>query len=366
MNLRPRRAPAGPRDATATAKAAAEAARAVVACDAHLDLHVQPLVDTETGDVAGYEALSRFPAAWRLGPQEIFEAADEIGLSPRLTAVVLRRALRLRDDLPPRTFLTVNCSPADLADPEIGQLLAGADLRRMVVELTETAWPEDEQTVLDAAAVVRERGGRIAADDVGAGYAGLLQLVRLRPEMVKLDRAIVQRVHSDEAARALISMLGDFVGALDGWLVAEGVETFEQLEQLVQLGVPLVQGYLLARPGAPWPALHLGEQIRSLGTRAAFPEHLVAHQRAARPGEVVVDQDAVPLGVRVSNPDGSTTLVRPLTMSASTTVVEALRRALTRPTPTERLAPLVLTDVTGRMIGVVAVERLVESVLEDR
>lgn len=357
---------AGPVPAPALPRSAGEAALALAACDEHLALHAQPLVDTETGAVAGYEVLSRFPAAWGLGPQEVFDAAEQLGVSPRLACAVLRRALRLRDDLPPRTFLTVNCSPADLADPEVGRLLAGADLRRVFIELTETAWPEDEAAVLDAARVVRERGGRIAADDVGAGYAGLLQLVRLRPEMVKIDRAIVQRVDTDVAVTALVSMLGELVGALDGWLVAEGVETRGQLEQLVQLGVPLVQGYLLGRPGSPWPACDTADEVRLLHARAAFPEHLVAHHRAALPGEVDLTPDQVPVGVRVTDADGRTTVVRPLTMSPSTPVADALRRAMARPTACERIAPLVITDPTGRLVGVVPVERLVETLVAGR
>lgn len=357
---------AGPVPAPAVPRTAAEAALALAGCDEHLRLHAQPIVDTESGEVAGYEVLARFPAAWGLGPQEVFGAAEQLGVSARLACAVLRQALRLRDDLPPRTFLTVNCSPSDLADPEVGRLLAGADLRRVFVELTETAWPEDEAAVLDAARVVRERGGRIAADDVGAGYAGLLQLVRLRPEMVKIDRAIVQRVDTDVAVTALISMLGELVGALDGWLVAEGVETHEQLEQLVQLGVPLVQGYLLGRPARPWAGCDVADQVRLLHARASFPEHLVAHHRGPLPGEVHLTADRIPVGVTVTDADGGTMVVRPLTMSPSTPVADALRRAMARPTHCERIAPLVLTDPTGRLVGVVPVERLVETLVAGR
>jgi EAL domain-containing protein (putative c-di-GMP-specific phosphodiesterase class I) len=357
---------AGQLPAPPRVRTAAEAARALAVGRARLQLHAQPIVDTQTGAVAGYEVLTRLPPAWGLGPLEVFEAAEHIGVSAALTTLVLRRSLRLRDVLPPRTFLTVNCSPADIVAPEVGRFLAGADLRRVVVELTETAWPEDETAVLDAAALVRERGGRIAADDVGAGYAGLLQLVRLRPEIVKVDRAIVQRVDTDVAVAALISMLGELVGALDGWLVAEGVETRGQLEQLVQLGVPLVQGYLLARPGEPWPACDLGDDLRELHARAGFPEHLVAHHRSAVPGEVVTTPDGVPTGVNVTDVDGHLKVVRPLTMAPSTPVEDAVRRAMARPTPCERIAPLLLTDVTGRLTGVVPVERLVEVLLNDR
>jgi EAL domain-containing protein (putative c-di-GMP-specific phosphodiesterase class I) len=339
------------------------AALALAACDEGLRLHAQPIIDTQTGAVAGYEALSRFPEAWQVNPQEVYAAADEHGVSSRLTMAALRRALALRDRLPPRTFLTVNCSPADLTDPEVQALLAGSDLRRIFVELTESAWPEDEAAVLAAAALIRRNGGRIAADDVGAGYAGLLQLVRLRPELVKVDKEIVQRVEHDPAAAALVAMLGELVGRLDGWLVAEGVETTSQLDRLVQLGVPLVQGYLLGRPAEPWaPALH-GEHLQELSRRASFHEHLVAHRREPHPGELVLDPDGLVAGVAMQVPTGLPAVVKPLTMAPSTSVSDALLRVMARPTPLERVVPVVLTDQTGRPQGVVPVERLVEAVV---
>jgi EAL domain-containing protein (putative c-di-GMP-specific phosphodiesterase class I) len=321
-------------------------------------------VDTATGEVAGYELLSRFPECWGVSPQGVFDAAASHGVSPQLTRTVLLEAVALRDTLPPRTFLTVNCSPADLTSPLVLDVLAGSDLSRVFVELTESAWPEDQQSVLRATDVIRRQGGRIASDDVGAGYAGLLQLIRLRPDLVKVDRAIVERIEDDPAAVALISMLGDLVGRMDGWLVAEGVETFGQLATVVDLGVPLVQGFYLARPAEPWSGTSHQQEILDLNHRVTLREHLVAYRRDAGPDELLVDERGGIEGVRVPLEGGRFAVTRPLVMAPSTTVTEAVLRAMARPTPLERIAPVVLTDTSGHQLGVVPVERLVEALTQ--
>lgn len=341
-----------------------EAALAVLRGQVDLQLHAQPLVDTATGEVAGYELLSRFPPAWQVAPDEVFEAAAQHGVSPDLTRMVLLEAIALRDTLPPRTFLTVNCSPLDLTSPCVLDVLEGSDLSRVFVELTEAAWPEDEREVLHAADVIRRQGGRIASDDVGAGYAGLLQLIRLRPDLVKLDRAIVQRVDHDPAATALVSMLGELVGRMDAWLVAEGVETLGQLATVVDLGVPLVQGYYLARPAEPWTAADGRREIRDLNHRLTMREHLVAYRREPGVDELLLDAHGRVIGVRVPLDATRSEVVRPLLMAPSTTITEAVLRAMGRPTALERIAPVVLTDATGREVGVVPVERLVEALTE--
>jgi EAL domain-containing protein (putative c-di-GMP-specific phosphodiesterase class I) len=278
---------------------------------------------------------------------------------------VLLEAVALRDTLPPRTFLTVNCSPRDLTSPPVLDVLAGSDLSRIFVELTETAWLEEESRVLHATDVIRGQGGRVASDDVGAGYAGLLQLIRLRPDLVKVDREIVQRVEADPAATALISMLGDLVGRMDAWLVAEGVETGGQLATVVDLGVPLVQGFYLARPAGPWPGAERRQEILDLNHRLTLRDHLVAYRREPRADELVLDGNGRVEGVRVPLGGGRFEVARPLVMAPSTTVTQAVLRAMARPGALERIAPVVLTDSSGRHLGVVPVERLVEALTQE-
>jgi EAL domain-containing protein (putative c-di-GMP-specific phosphodiesterase class I) len=326
-----------------------------------LRMVAQPIVDVASGVVAGYELLARFPEEWEAMPFEVFAAAERLGISGILTREVLRQAVLLRDGLPARTFLTLNCSPSDLADPETCEYLAELDLSRMFVELTEAAWPGEEESLLRAVDLVREHGGRIAADDVGAGYAGLLQLVRLRPELVKVDRSIVRRIPSDVAAAALVEMLGALAGRLDAWLVAEGVETQSQLSAFVQMGLPLVQGFYFGRPATPWASIEHADELSSMLADSPVPSSLMAHQRLPMPDELVLGEHSEVRAIRV----GQSGTVRPLMMAPSTTVVEALERAMARPDALSRIAPIVVTDDHGRATGVVPVERLVRAVARD-
>jgi hypothetical protein len=155
-------------------------------------------------------------------------------------------------------------------------------------------------------------------------------------------------------------MLGSLAGRLDAWVVAEGIETARQLEALVGLGVPLLQGYYLARPAEPWTGTARGAEVRALHRRSSLHEHLTAYGREPEVDELVLDSWGRVESVLVAGPDGRPVATRPLTMAPSTTLDEALLRAMARPTPWERIAPLVLTDESGRHLGVVPVERLVE------
>jgi hypothetical protein len=243
--------------------------------------------------------------------------------------------------------------------------LSTADLGRMFVELTETVWPSDEHALLAAVDAVRAAGGRIAADDVGAGYSGLLHLVRLRPEMIKVDRQLVRMVGTDPGSSVVIRMLGDVAGQLDAWVLAEGVEDAVQLGLIAEMGVPLLQGFYLAAPAAPWPPADNLDRVWSLALGIALPEHLVAHQRDPAPGELVTDVHGRPELIRIHRPGEPAILVRPLTMAPSTPVCEAIVRALARPDPVARVAPIVVTDEAGRPVGCVDLLPLVRQAMSD-
>ena len=131
-----------------------------------------------------------------------------------------------------------------------------ADLSGIVIEITE------EERVLDVDALqrhldpLRARGARIAVDDAGEGYAGLQQVMRMRADVIKLDRALVADVHSDPAKIALIGSLVHFARSTSASICAEGIETLDELRVLIHLGVAAGQGWALARPGDPWPRVN--------------------------------------------------------------------------------------------------------------
>lgn len=208
----------------------------------------QPIVDLARGVVTGYECLARFDSEPYRTPDQWFAAAWRLDRGAELEALVVQRALAARDRLPPGTFLTVNITPSALQRDAVRRVVAGRDLRRLVLELTEHDAFGDEDALRDALAGLRAQGALVALDDAGSGYAGLQQLLAVRPDIVKLDRSLVQDVDQDEAKLALVEMVGVLSGRLDAWLLAEGIETAAELEVFQRLGVPLGQGWHLGVP----------------------------------------------------------------------------------------------------------------------
>ena len=104
-------------------------------------------------------------------------------------------------------------------------------------------------------APLRARGAQMAVDDMGAGYSGLNQIMAVHPRYLKLDRSLVTGIDTDEQRSALVAALANYAERVGSLLVAEGMETEAELLRLIELGVPLAQGFYLARPGRPWPGL---------------------------------------------------------------------------------------------------------------
>lgn len=218
---------------------------------------LQPIVELSTGVTVGFEALSRFiegTGAPRR-PDQVFAQAARLGVGLALEQAAARSALALLPDLPSGTYLSVNLSPAAVLDPGSFDLLAAAlasgGAGRLVLELTEHEHVPDYPGLVTTVARLREQGLRLAVDDTGAGFASLQHVVRLHPEIIKLDIAFVRDVHLDPARRAVARAMIAFAVDLGATLIAEGVETAAELEQLQLMGAPLGQGYLFAAPQPP-------------------------------------------------------------------------------------------------------------------
>lgn len=332
-----------------------------------LTLHVQPIVELTSGAVAGYEALSRFAptrTGIHAGPDVWFAAAEHWGVNAVLQSQVLSTAVAMRTVLPPDTFLTVNVEPHLFTDDRItGALLEHPDLTRLVVELTEHSRAHDPALLIARLDELRERGAMIAMDDAGTGYAGLSQLLALRPHIVKLDRELIAGIDADPVKRALLEVLGDLVGRMDGWVLAEGIETLTELDTVVGMGVALGQGYALALPAAVMlPALDedLTTRVQRVASRAQLDEHVLSLVRSARVGtdpataEVLLGPDERVRAVRVggSGPDDPLRWTVPLLVAPSASLVEVARRAATRHAA-DITAPLVCTDGQGQVVGII-------------
>lgn len=329
---------------------AAGALAVVLGSPGLLFAQVQPIVDLQTGVVAGYEMLSRVPREWRVPPDRLFAAARSQGRSADLTRTVLGGALTLLDQLPENTFLTVNVDPVDLSVPEAMQpLMHRESLSRLVLEITEHEWPQDRAAVDAVLLAMRERGALLAADDVGAGWAGLNQLLHVRPDLVKVDRDLVVGLGRDPAAEAMLHALGEMCGRLDAWIVAEGVEDEPQLAALVRMGVPLAQGWLLGRPASPFPAGECGALVRRRANMAEQDDMVVA---LLHPGAPDHERDPHGRWRRKGEP------VPCLVVAPSTAVPDAVQRALARP-PEQRWTELLVTDTAGQVLGTVPMEALV-------
>ena len=228
-----------------------------VLAGAGLRLAVQPIVDTLHADVVGYEVLARFTGPPDAPPNVWFEWAEALGRGSALDAHIVRLSLELRDYLPSDTFLTINVVPQHLKDPEVVAAFADAgSLDRVVLELTEHHTIDDYAAIAELLAPLRDAGAKVAIDDAGSGYAGLQWLMALSPDLIKLDRALIDRIDEDEVKTALVEMLGSFADRIDAWVLAEGVERMAELDVILRLGVPLAQGYLFCRPTFDlWPMI---------------------------------------------------------------------------------------------------------------
>ncbi len=212
------------------------------------DIVYQPIWDVRTRRPQGFEALCRFGGQPYHAPNLWFGEAASVGLQAELEVAVLRKALAALPHLPESVFLSVNASPQTVLSGVLQPLFTGVDSRRVVLEITEHAAVADYALLRAALAPLRATGVKLAIDDAGAGYSGLTHIVELNPDVIKLDMDITRSVDSDPARRALASAMIFFSAETGCVLVAEGIETEQELETLRTLGVPRGQGYLLGRP----------------------------------------------------------------------------------------------------------------------
>jgi EAL domain-containing protein (putative c-di-GMP-specific phosphodiesterase class I) len=214
-----------------------------------LSMAFQPIVNLEDHDVAGVEALARFRSFPLRSPHEWFVEAIALDLGVQLELATIRHAISLLAQLPPRAYLSVNCSHRAARAEELLPVLEPV-ASRMVVEITEHEAVDDYDELARALAPLRELGVRIAIDDAGAGYASLRHTLQIAPDIVKVDISLTRSIDSDRGRRALASALISFAEEMGMTIVAEGIETAAELQTLQELGVHYGQGYFLAHPGA--------------------------------------------------------------------------------------------------------------------
>jgi diguanylate cyclase (GGDEF)-like protein len=357
-------------------------------------IHVQPIVDLKLGRVRGYEALARFNVDGDNTPTRLFSLAHSVGLRAQLELACLRQSLRLFEHRPSGTYLGVNLSPDLLELSAVHNILdALPDLDGLVLELTEDAVIEDYDRLSHQLATHVARGLQIAVDDFGAGQANLRHAWSILPAYLKLDRGLLSNLESDAARRALVASIVDYADDVGTSLVAEGVETTAELDAVLKLGVPYAQGFRLAPPGPPWPAIDAEALLAdgfALSTPSWDPELLIVHaaetagalhQRFAQNhramAAVLEDDDGKVMGLLTRNRLLVTLGTRfGVSQHAARSALEVADREFTSVRPgtrreeivarvigrddSRRYDPILLLDGEGRLLGKLTVQDVLE------
>ncbi len=216
----------------------------------------QPIVRVVDGSLFGYEALLRSEEKALPHPGAILDAAERLRRLDDLGRRIRAAACRSIPDAPESSVFFVNLHPLDLLDDSLFSPKSplSALASRVVLEITERASLDEIKDVRAKLGELRRMGFRIAIDDLGAGYAGLTSFATLEPEFVKLDMSLVRDVDKSPTKEKLVRSMTSLCKELGMMVVAEGVETPEERDLLAALGCDLMQGYLLAKPGKPFPA----------------------------------------------------------------------------------------------------------------
>lgn len=250
-----------------------------------LSVHFQPIVENGSADIYGYEALIRGPLNSQYhSPVALFEAARkqdllfELELLCRELTIIQFKKLNLSGKL----FL--NACPQTLFQPNFrARTLAilhkvNLDPRRVVIELTEHSPLENYEVVRDTLKHYKEMGFEIAMDDLGSGFSGLRMWYELRPDYVKIDRHFISNINSDQVKQLFVNSIKNIARELNCQIVAEGIETAEELQYIKEIGLPFGQGYYLARP-ALLPARRIKKDLftqrrdaRLTADRSASPQ----------------------------------------------------------------------------------------------
>ncbi len=222
---------------------------------ADLSVVFQPIVDMNTGAVFALEALTRCRVPEFKNPLTLFERAAQLNCNGRLGRMIREIAVPLCSGTP----LFVNVHPSELSErwliqPDDPVFSHDSDV---YIEITESVPFSHFRLCMDVLVELRSRGGiHLVVDDLGAGFSNIKRIADLEPRVVKLDRELVREIHRSKRQLILVKSVVELCAALGAMVVAEGIETLEELDALGSTGVHYGQGYLFARPAFPIPEVH--------------------------------------------------------------------------------------------------------------
>jgi len=215
----------------------------------------EPIVNLTTREVLGYEALVRGPWDTELhSPGALFQMAEETGLVFELDCLCRRTALRGARRLPPGKLLFLNCLPTAIHDPSFREDALRHTLEDLRLRPSDVVFEISERESIDNFAIFREArdtyadlGFKIALDDTGVAYGSLEAVMELSPDFIKVDLALVRSIDTDPPRQELLRALHSVAGKLKAQIIAEGIESSEELATLSSLGIPYGQGFLFGR-----------------------------------------------------------------------------------------------------------------------
>jgi EAL domain-containing protein (putative c-di-GMP-specific phosphodiesterase class I) len=216
----------------------------------------QPILSLLDGEIFGYEALSRGPRGSLLEkPDDLFSAAEQFNKVWELEFLCRSKAFARANGLPKDKMLFINVDPNIIKDPRFQKgvtldMLAyyKIDASSIVFEITEKNSIEDYKSFRKVLDHYTSQGYEIAIDDMGSGYSGLKLLAETRPQFIKIDMDLVRNIDKDGLKQALLKAFNEFSAVANMKMIAEGIETIDELQTLIAIGIPYGQGYLLQRP----------------------------------------------------------------------------------------------------------------------
>lgn len=262
-----------------------------------LELYYQPLVNIESNEIIGYEALLRWHHSEKgmIMPDVFIPVAEDTGMIVQLGEWVIRSALQEVAKWPEHLTVAVNLSPVQMRSPNliptiINALAAtGVAPHRLELEITESVLMNDNQSNVELLHKIRSLGVRIALDDFGTGYSSLNYLRSFPFDKIKIDRCFVDEVDSREDCRAIIRAVTGLASSLGMVTTAEGVERSDQLSQLKEEGCVQVQGYLFSKAmpaanveGRAVTTANTGAKTSDIGEQSVDPERLKAAKKVRR------------------------------------------------------------------------------------
>lgn len=228
----------------------------------------QPIVSLDNGHILGYEALSRGPCdSFFESPGNLFDAAEHFNRLWELELLCRTKALENARELPTGKLLFINVNPEIIKDRKFKKGSTkdyiskfGMNPSNIIFEITEKTAVSDYKSFRKTIENYISQGYKIAIDDTGAGYSGLRLLTETRPQYIKIDMALVRDIDKESIKQELMKTFYSFAKITNMQLIAEGIETVNELNTLIDIGVQYGQGYFFQRPAAEFTSI--GQQVK--------------------------------------------------------------------------------------------------------